>query len=43
MSTIHVMTPEGLDFNVFVPTAQLEQRMIEIAWETGGTVVSVFD
>lgn len=42
MSTIHVMTPEGLDFNVFVPTAQLGQRMAEIAKETEG-FVSVTD
>ena len=42
MSTIHVMTPEGFDFNVFVPTAQLGQRMAEIAKETGG-FVSVTD
>ena len=42
MSTIHVMTPEGLDFNVFVPTAQLGQRMVEIAKETEG-FVSVTD
>lgn len=38
MSTIHVMTPEGLDFSVFVPTAQLGQRMVEIAKETKGFV-----
>lgn len=42
MSTIHVITPEGLDFNVFVPTAQLGQRMVEIAKETEG-FVSVTD
>ena len=42
MSTIHVMTPEGLDFNVFVPTARLEQRMVEIAKETKG-FVSIID
>ena len=42
MSTIHVMTPEGLDFNVFVPADQLGRRMAEIAKETGG-FVSVID
>ena len=42
MSIIHVMAPEGLDFNVFVPTAQLGQRMVEIAKETEG-FVSVID
>lgn len=42
MSTIHVITPEGLNFNVFVPTAQLGQRMAEIAEETEG-FVSVID
>ena len=42
MSTIHVMTPEGLSFDVFVPAAQLGQRMAEIARETEG-FVSVID
>ena len=42
MSTIHVITPEGLNFNVFVPTDQLGQRMAEIAEETEG-FVSVID
>ena len=42
MSTIHVMTPEGLDFNVFVPTAPRGQRLAEIAKETEG-FVSVTD
>ena len=42
MSTIHVMTPEGLDFTVFVPTAPLGQRMAEIARETEG-FVSIID
>lgn len=42
MSTIHVITPEGLNFNVFVPTAQLGQRVVEIAKETEG-FVSVID
>ena len=42
MSTIHVMTPEGLDFNVFVPADQLGRRMAEIAKETEG-FVSVAD
>lgn len=37
MSTIHVMTPEG-NFDVLVPAAQLEQRMVEIAKETRGFV-----
>lgn len=38
MSTIHVSTPEGLTFDVLVPTVQLGQRMMEIARETQGSV-----
>ena len=38
MSTIHVITPEGLNFNVFVPTAHLWQLIAEIAKETEGFV-----
>lgn len=42
MRTIHVTTPDGLDFNVFVPADALGQRMAEIAKETQGAV-SVVD